>query len=130
MVEILKASFLADFFLKFVDGAGRLDGLDAAAVGADKVVFMSAGDEEGEVGGALVEAEAADHSLISKALEEAEDGGFIALLGVLSTRAEFCEGHGAVTLDETGEKSFERFGASEAGGFCSFEEFFVEGAHF
>jgi len=129
VVEVLEAGFLADFFLELVDGAGGLDGLDAAAVGADEVVAVGAGDEEGEVGGALVEAEAADHALIGEALEEAEDGGLIAGLGEVSAAAEFGEGHGAVVGGEAVENGCEGFGAAKSGGFGTFEKFFVEG-HF
>ena len=96
MVEILKAGFLADLFLEFMNGAGGLDWLDAAALGANKVISMDARDEQGEVGGALVEAEAADHSFIGETLEETKDGGLIAGLGKVTTAGEFGEGHGAI----------------------------------
>ena len=120
MVEILEAGFLADLFLELMDGAGGGDGFDAAAVGADEVVAMDSGDEEGEVGCALVEAEAADHSFISEALEEAEDGGFITLLGHVPTGDEVVEGFRVIALGEAGEDGFERFGAAESGGAGAF----------
>ena len=62
-----------------MDGAGGVDGIDAAAVGADEVIPVDAGKEKGEVGGAFVEAEATDHAFFAEALKEAKDGGFVAL---------------------------------------------------
>ncbi|MFT6178547.1 MAG: hypothetical protein ACI9NQ_001638 [Paracoccaceae bacterium] len=84
MVEVDEAGFLADFFFEFMDGAGGVDGFDAAAVGADEVVTVDAGDEEGEVGGAFVEAEAADHPFVAEALKKSEDGGLVTLVGKVS----------------------------------------------
>jgi hypothetical protein len=102
MVEVYEAGFLADFFFEFVDRTGGIDGFDGAAVGADEVVAMLAGEEEGEVGGALVQAEAADHSFIAEALEEAEDGGLVTLLGEVSAGGEVGQSHGPVVLGEAG----------------------------
>lgn len=45
VVEVLVAGLVADLFFEFVDGAGGLDGLDAAAAGADQVVLVAAGDK-------------------------------------------------------------------------------------
>ena len=44
MVKVNEAGFLADFFFEFVDGAGGVNGFDGAAVGADEVVAVLAGD--------------------------------------------------------------------------------------
>ena len=85
MIEIPEAGFLADFILQMMDGAGGLDGLDAAATGADQVVAVAAGDEQGEIGGAFVEAEPSNDSVFRQALEQAEDGGFVALCESPST---------------------------------------------
>lgn len=126
MVEVYEAGFLADFFFEFVDGAGGIDGFDAAAVGADEVVAVDAGNEEGEVGCSFVEAEAADHSFVAEALEEAENGGFVALLGKMSTRSEVGQSHGAIVFRQAGQKCLQRFGATQTGGACFFEEVGVE----
>ena len=42
-----------------MDWARGVDGIDAAAVGADEVIPVDAGEEKSEVGGAFVEADAA-----------------------------------------------------------------------
>ncbi len=78
VVEVLVAGFLADFVFEVVDGAGCFDGFDFSAAGADEVVAVCSGLDEGEVGGAFVEAEAADDAVGVEALEEAVDGGFVA----------------------------------------------------
>ncbi len=41
---------------------------------------MLAGDEQGEVSGALVEAESSQDSFVGQSLEETEDGGFVTLV--------------------------------------------------
>ena len=81
MVEFGEAGFFADFVFEFVDGAWRVDGIDAAAVGADEVVAVNAGKQKSEVSCAFVEAKSADHAFFAETLEEAKDGGLIALFG-------------------------------------------------
>ena len=129
MVEVNKAGFLADFLFKFMDGAGGVDGLDGAAIGADEVVAMLPGEEESEVGGALVKTEAADHSFFAETLNEAEDGGFVTLLGEVSAGGQIGQGHGPVVVGKTGEDGFEGFCFSQAGGSGFCDEVFVERAH-
>lgn len=114
MVEILVACLLADLVFQIVDGAGGFYGFDFSAAGADEIVAVLSGLEECEVGGALVEAEAADDAVFREALEEAVDGGFVALVGKALRGGELGEGHGAVCLDEGGEKLFEGFCAAQA----------------
>ena len=70
MIEILETGFLADFVLELMDRAGSFDGLDAAATSADQVVAMLARNQQREICGALVQAEAADHTVLS---EQADD---------------------------------------------------------
>ncbi len=112
MVEIDEAGFLADFFFEFMDRAGGVDRFDTSAVSADEVVAMLAGNEEGEVGGAFVEAKAADHAFVAEALEEAKDGGFITLLGEVAAGGEVGKSHGPVVVGEAGEDGFECLGAT------------------
>lgn len=81
VVEAFVAGGFANFFFEFVDRAGGFDGVYFSAFGADEVVAVFPWFEKGEVSGALVEAEAADDAMIGESLEEAVDGGFIALVG-------------------------------------------------
>lgn len=109
VVEVYKARFFPNFVFEFVDGAGGINVFDATAVGADKVVAVLAGNEEGEVGGAFVKAEAADHSLIAKALKKSENSGFITLFGKVLTGAKVGQGHGPIVIGEAGQDCFESF---------------------
>jgi hypothetical protein len=127
VVEVDKSGFLADLLFQLVDGAGGVDRFDAAAVGADEVVAVDAGDEEGEISGPFMKAEAADHAFVAETLEKAEDGGFVALLGEVTAGRELGESHGPVVVGEAGEDGFESLGAAKAGALGFFEEVFVKG---
>ncbi len=96
MVEVNEACFLANFFFKLVDGAGGINRLYTAAVGADEVITVLPGDQEGEVGGPFMEAEAPDHAFITEALEKPENGGFVTLFREVPTRAKLGQSHGAI----------------------------------
>ena len=89
MIEILEAGFLADFVLELMDRAGSFDGLDAAATGADQVIAMLARNQQREVCGALVQAEAADDAVLSEPLEQAKNRGLVALVGEALGSREF-----------------------------------------
>ena len=104
VVKIAKAGFFADFVFQLVDGAGSFDGLDAAAAGADEVVAVAAGDEQGEVGGAFMQAEAADDAMLGEALQEAENGGFVALVGESLRGGELGESHWASAFEKRVEQ--------------------------
>ena len=129
MVEILESRFLADFFFELMNRAGRVDGLDAAALGANQVVAVGPGDEEGEVGSALVKAEAAHDSFIAETLKEPEYGGLVTLLGEMTAAAQIGESHRAIVIGEAGENSFQGLGTSKAGGSGALEKVFVEFLH-
>ncbi|MFT6595712.1 MAG: hypothetical protein ACJAT3_001689 [Akkermansiaceae bacterium] len=126
VVEVDEAGFLANFFFEFMDRAGGIDGFDAVAVGADEVVAVLPRNQEGKIGGAFVETEAADHSFVAEALEEAEDGGFVTLMGEVAAGGEFGESHGPIVVGEAGEDGFERLGATESGRAGFLEEIVVE----
>ena len=98
MVEVLVSGGEFDFFFKLMHGTGGVDRLDGATTGADEVIAVLAGEEEGEVGGALVEAEATQDAFISQTLEEAEDGGFVTLVREPWRVSKLGECHGAVTF--------------------------------
>jgi hypothetical protein len=129
VVEVLESCFLADFFFELMNRAGGFDGLDAAAVGANQVVAVGPGDEKGEVGSALVKAEAAHDSFVVETLKEPEHGGLVALLGEMTAAAQVSEGHRAIVIGEAGENSFQGLGASKAGGAGALEKVFVEFWH-
>ena len=52
-----------------MNGAGSLDSFDFPAAGADEVIAVFSGLEQGEIGGTLVEAESADDAVFGEALE-------------------------------------------------------------
>ena len=106
VVEANKSGFPADLLFQLVDGAGGLDGFDAAAVGADEVVAVDARNEEGEISGSFMKAKASDHAFVAEALEKAEDGGFIALFGEVTAGSELGQSHGPVVFGEAGEDGF------------------------
>ena len=69
MVEITVASGELDLFFKLVNGAGSLDGLDGSTVGADQVVAVFSGNDQGEIGGTLMQSKAAQDALVRQALQ-------------------------------------------------------------
>ena len=69
MIQALVAGFFANFVFEFMNGAGGLDGFDFSAAGADQVIAVFSGLEQGEIGGAFVESEAADDAVFGEALE-------------------------------------------------------------
>lgn len=79
VIEAFVSGFFTDLVFEVVYRAGGFDGIDFPATGADEVVAVFSRLEEGEVGGALVKAEAADDGVVGEALEKAVDGGFVAL---------------------------------------------------
>lgn len=116
MVEALVAGFFTDFVFEFVNGAGGLDRFDFSAAGADEVVAVLSGLEQGEVGGAFVETEAADDAVLGEALEQTVDGGFVAEAGQALGAAELSQGHGPWIFDQCGEQFFQSFGATKTEG--------------
>lgn len=81
MIEILESGFFTNFVFQLMNRAGGFDRLDAATGGANQVVAVLSRNEKREIGGALVEAEAADHAVLGEALEQSENGGLVALVG-------------------------------------------------
>ena len=69
MVEITVASGELDLFFKLVNGAGSLDGLDGSTVGTDQVVAVFSGDDQGKVGGTLMQSKAAQDALVRETLQ-------------------------------------------------------------
>ena len=69
MVEIAVASGELDLFFKLVNGAGSLDRLDGSTVGADQVVAVFSGDNQGEIGGTLMQSKAAQDALVRETLQ-------------------------------------------------------------
>lgn len=55
MVELAVSGAAGDVSLQLVDRAGGFDGADVSAASADEEILVSASDQEGEIGGALVE---------------------------------------------------------------------------
>ena len=126
MVEVDEAGFLSDFLFQLVDRAGGVDGVDAAAVGADEVVAMDAWEEEGEVSRAFVEAEAADHPFFGESLEKAEDGRFVALFRKVPAGGEFGQRHGPVVVGKAGENGLKGLSTAKTRGTGFGEEIVVK----
>jgi len=111
VVKIFEAGFFADLVLEFVDRAGGLDGFDQSALGADQVILVAAGHEQGEVGSPFVKTQAPHDPFFGEPLEQAEDGSLVALLGESLGTREFTERHGSLGLKQRGNELFECFGA-------------------
>lgn len=80
VIEVAIACFIADLLFQFVDRARGLDSIDSAATGADEIIAVGSRDEQGEIGGPFMEAEAPDQAMASQALQQPEDGCFVALV--------------------------------------------------
>ena len=81
VIEVAVASGELDLLFQLVHGAGSLDGLDGSALGANQVIAVLSGKQQGEVGCALMQTEAAQNTFVGKALKQAEYRGFITLVG-------------------------------------------------
>ena len=75
---------------------------------------MAAGDQQGEVGGALVEPEAAQDAFVFKALQEPEYGCLVTLPGQQGRLRELGEGHGALASEQGGQQFLQRLGTAQA----------------
>ena len=115
VVEVFITCGELDFFFQFMHRAGGVDGLDGAAIGADEVVAVLAGDDEGEVSGALVESEAAHDALVGEPVEEAVEGGLVAKGGEAGGFGELREIHGAARIEEGAEEFLEGLGPAQSG---------------
>jgi hypothetical protein len=115
VVEVLEAGLIADFLLKGMDRAGGVDWRDRPTIGADEIVPVLSGDDEGEVSCAFVEAEAADEAVIGETVQKAIDGGLVTLGGKTRRIGQLGEHHGSVALKEGGEQFFQGTSAPEAG---------------
>ena len=122
MVEIHEASFLTNFLLQFVDGAGGLDGLDASAFRADQIIPVYPGNEQGKVGRPFVQPQSADHSLVAEALKEAKNSRFVANRRKVLVLGQLSKGHGTVVLLKAKKQGFQGLGAPEAGFAGALEE--------
>ena len=81
VVEVPVSGTLPDLIFQFVHRAGGIDGGDGAALGADQVIAVLAGKNEGKVGSAFVQPEATDNAGVGQAMEEPVDGGLVTLGG-------------------------------------------------
>ena len=115
MVESLEAGGGADFLLEPVDRTGGVDRGDRSALGADEVVAVLAGDDEGEVCGTFVKPEAPDDAFVGEAVEESVEGGLVAKGDEAGGFGEFREGHGAPGVKEAAEKFLKGLGPTQTG---------------
>jgi len=124
VVEVLVAGLAADFVFELVDRTGRIDWVDGAALGADQVVAMLVGEDEGKVGGPFVQAETTDHAGIGEAMKKAINGGFVALGGKGSGFLQLGQGHRLISLEQSGKKDLQSLGSSQAALAAAVEEVF------
>ena len=123
MIEILVSSVLADLIFQFVDRAGGIDGSNCAALGADQIIAVLAGKNEGKVGGAFVQSEATNNAGVGQAMEEPVDGGLVTLGGKRTRLLQSSQGHGTVGLEQGAEENLKGLGAAKATGPAAFDEF-------
>ena len=72
-----------------MDRTRSINGLDLAAVGADKIVAVLTRKKESEVSSTFMKAKTANHALATKSLEKPKDGCFVALLRKMTARRNF-----------------------------------------
>lgn len=124
VIEVHKSRFLSDFIFQLMGRTGGLNGLDASALGANQIVPVDAGEQEGEVSSSFVKSESANHSFFGESLKKAENRGLVTFLGKVAALGEFVESHRAVALPEAGQNGFETFRAPQAGRACRGNELF------
>lgn len=113
VVDVVEAGGFLEFAFEGVDWAGHIDFGDSAALGADEVVVVAVGEDEDEVGGAVVEAEASDDAVGFQLHEEPVDGGGVAVFGESWGLAEVCDGGGFVADGHFLDEEVEGAGAPE-----------------
>lgn len=114
VIQPFVAGFFTDLVFKVMDGAGGFDRFDCSAAGADQIIAVFPRLEEGEIGGALVEAEPAEDSVLGEALEETVYRGLVALIGETRGCGKLGEGHWSVGLDQGCQQFFQCLGAAQA----------------
>jgi len=77
MVELLKAGLFLDLLLQGFHRAGNVEPLNAAALRADEVVVMMSGLQEGVIGTAVMQTEAADETQFLQLDQHTIDGGLV-----------------------------------------------------
>lgn len=127
MVEIFVAGFFADFPFQLMDGAGGLNGLNAATLGADQVVLVASRYQQGEIGGALVKTKPADDANDRQSLQQTKHRGFVALVAQAFGMRKFTQSHGSLRIGKCDEKLFKGFGPTQPGGTAAFYQVFDQG---
>jgi hypothetical protein len=80
MIEIPEACIFTDFILELMDRTGRFDWLDTPTTRTDQIVAVFVRQNQREVRGTLVQAEAAYETVLGEALEQPENRRLIALI--------------------------------------------------
>jgi len=80
MIKISEACIFTDFILELMDRAGGIDWLDTPTTRTNQIVAVFVGQNQREVRGPFVQAEAADESVLGEALEQPENRRLIALI--------------------------------------------------
>ena len=129
MVEIPVSGVLPDLIFQFVDRAGGIDGSNCAALGADQVIAVLAGKNEGKVGGAFVQSEATDDAGVGQAMEEPVDGSLVTLGRKRARFLQSRQGHRTVCLEQGTEENLKGLGTAKAAGPAAIDEFSQICAH-
>ena len=114
MVEIAVTGGKLNLFLELVHRAGSFDGFNGSAIRADQVITMLAGEQQGELGGTLMEPKPAQDALVSEALEQAKNGSLVTLLDEVGRFTKFGEGHRPIALQQGSEQFLQCGGAAQA----------------
>ena len=114
VVKATVAGLLGDEAFEGLDGAANIERLDAAAAGADEIILMAAGKGHDVTGGALMEAEAAEQSLLLQFGEQAIDGGGIGPALQPTGGGDVGEGEGASGFGEDVDDIPQGSGATQA----------------
>ena len=80
MVEVAVTGGELNLFFELVYRAGSLNGFDGSTLSADEVIAMLSGDDQGEVGGALVQPKSAQNAFVGKTLKQSEYSRLITLV--------------------------------------------------
>lgn len=129
MIEVAEPRFLPDLILKLMDRAGGGDRLDAAATGANQIIAVLSRNQQCEIGGSLMQAQAPDHTMLGESLEQAENSGLVALVGKPLGGGEFGKGHRALAFQQGAEQLLQRFGAAQSGASAAGDGFLDDGIH-
>ena len=129
VVEVLVAGLGANFVFQIMDRAGGFNGIDGSAAGTDQVVTMLVREDEGKIGSTFMQTETTNNAGVVQAVEQAVDGGFVALGGEGAGFLKPGEGHRAVGLEQGAQENLQGLGTSKSTGPAAVNKLSEIGAH-